>query len=458
MDERLRLRRDAQLEAGGAGPTLVEGHMRMGLGAPSPGVRAALELLAAGGADEDALGDAAIAAEGEQALMGVQLLLRRLEKTGWIERSLYDGETLLATVTPIGHELVPVLKATAADTLLVLSRFALVRADEGRLVVETPKASLQVTLHDPAAAAAIFALAAPATPAAVGAELLPLLRLLVRAGIAVSPGDEDGRAFTQWAFADLLFHARSRVGRHLGGYGGSFKLEGRFESLPGVREQFSPALALPVPDLEELARTDPPFTQVLESRASIRVHDDEHPLDVARLGEFLYRVARIKGVWNDGHEDVVSRPYPAGGSLHELELYPLVNLVDGLEPGLYHYDGQGHTLGLVAAPGPPTKLLLEYARRTGVMETPPQVAILVAARFGRMMWKYESMAYAAVLKHVGVLYQTMYLVATAMGLAPCGLGGGNSDAFAAAAGTDYYEESSVGEFLLGSSLGYAKSV
>jgi SagB-type dehydrogenase family enzyme len=67
-----------------------------------------------------------------------------------------------------------------------------------------------------------------------------------------------------------------------------------------------------------------------------------------------------------------------------------------------------------------------------------------------MMWKYESMAYAATLKHVGVLYQTMYLVARAMGLAPCALGGGNADGFAAAAGTDPYVESSVGEFVLGS--------
>jgi hypothetical protein len=44
----------------------------------------------------------------------------------------------------------------------------------------------------------------------------------------------------------------------------------------------------------------------------------------------------------------------------------------------------------------------------------------------------------------------MYLVATAMGLAPCGVGGGDSDSFAWAAGTDYFAETSVGEFLLGS--------
>jgi hypothetical protein len=44
----------------------------------------------------------------------------------------------------------------------------------------------------------------------------------------------------------------------------------------------------------------------------------------------------------------------------------------------------------------------------------------------------------------------MYLVATAMNLAPCAIGGGNSDRFAAAVGTDYYAETSVGEFILGS--------
>ncbi len=60
------------------------------------------------------------------------------------------------------------------------------------------------------------------------------------------------------------------------------------------------------------------------------------------------------------------------------------------------------------------------------------------------------MAYALVLKHVGVVYEAMYLAATAMNLAPCALGSGDSDRFARVSGTDYYDETSVGEFLLGS--------
>ena len=44
----------------------------------------------------------------------------------------------------------------------------------------------------------------------------------------------------------------------------------------------------------------------------------------------------------------------------------------------------------------------------------------------------------------------MYLVATAMDLAPCGVGSGDADLFAKVAGLNYYAETSVGEFVIGS--------
>jgi len=62
----------------------------------------------------------------------------------------------------------------------------------------------------------------------------------------------------------------------------------------------------------------------------------------------------------------------------------------------------------------------------------------------------SAVAYSVILKDVGVLQQTMYMAATAMGVAPCGVGFGNADLFAQVIGSDYYTETSVGEFLLGS--------
>jgi hypothetical protein len=53
-------------------------------------------------------------------------------------------------------------------------------------------------------------------------------------------------------------------------------------------------------------------------------------------------------------------------------------------------------------------------------------------------------------QEVGVLLQNMYLAATAMQLSPCALGAGDSDAFAEAIASDYFTETSVGEFALGS--------
>src|SRR4029450_10317616 len=98
---------------------------------------------------------------------------------------------------------------------------------------------------------------------------------------------------------------------------------------------------------------------------------------------------------------------------------------------------QGRTPEVVA-------LLREAAESTAVPEDTLQVLLILAARFPRVAWKYESMAYALTLKHVGVLYQTMYLAATAMGLAPCAIGGGDADLFARAAGTGPSAENSVG--------------
>jgi SagB-type dehydrogenase family enzyme len=97
-------------------------------------------------------------------------------------------------------------------------------------------------------------------------------------------------------------------------------------------------------------------------------------------------------------------------------------------------------------------LLRDAAESMSITQASVQVLVILAARFARVAWKYESIAYALTLKHVGVVFQTMYLVATAMGLGACAVGCGDADLFARAAGTDYCAETSVGEFILGSPL------
>jgi SagB-type dehydrogenase family enzyme len=144
------------------------------------------------------------------------------------------------------------------------------------------------------------------------------------------------------------------------------------------------------------------------------------------------------------------RPFPTGGSGHDLELYLTVNRCGGLERGIYQYDPLGHRLHLLHNREEDIGAMLRESRVSTGGLGPPDVLITVTSRFQRLGWKYDSIAYATTLRNVGVLYQTMYLVATAMGLAPCALGGGDCEVAGRALGLELTKESSVGDFMLGS--------
>ncbi|HEY2073633.1 MAG TPA: SagB family peptide dehydrogenase [Gaiellaceae bacterium] len=437
LDEALRLRSDATLEHTESARVLRAGFVRMSLGAPEPAGDAALDVLRNGGGTELDLVRAAMAAGGEQAAIPFQMLLHRLRSGGWLQRTLRVDGRAIATLRPLGHRAAPPAVPLDPSLPVTMSRFALLRMQDGETLLESPRAAAQVVLHDPDVARLVASLPDAEAP-------IELLQLFADAAIVVQ-GDES-KSLAPWSFHELLFHARSRFGRHVGGFGGTYRLEGEAEPLPAVKPVTGATTPLPEPTLDDAT----PLVEAMEERTSIRRHDDEHPIDAARLGELLYRSARVRRVFSDGKQDLSSRPYPSGGSTYELEIYPLVRVCTGVDPGLYRYDAAGHVLELVSEPSPATQSLLEFARVTSVMDAAPQVVLLVTSRFGRVAWKYESIAYSLTLKQVGALFQNLYLVATALGLAPCALGGGDPDAFAAASGIDYETESTVGEFVVGS--------
>lgn len=140
-------------------------------------------------------------------------------------------------------------------------------------------------------------------------------------------------------------------------------------------------------------------------------------------------------------------PCPAGGGLHEIELYLTVARCAGLQPGFYHYAPGCHALERWPDSPAAGRMLLQAAAAMG-SESAPGVLFTLAARIQRVTWKYQTIGYSLILKNTGVLYQQMYLVATALGLAPCAIGAGDIQLFAQASGLDATRESSVGEFAL----------
>jgi SagB-type dehydrogenase family enzyme len=185
------------------------------------------------------------------------------------------------------------------------------------------------------------------------------------------------------------------------------------------------------------------------------------PITVGQLGDLLYRTARVRSLVTaapDGQDppDVLEagavysdRPYPSAGARYELEFYVTVGKCAGLVNGVYHYEPVGHRLEPVSADRGVVADLLGAARVAAALDGPPQVLISVAARFRRLSWRYEGLAYRLVLMHVGVLMHSLYLVCTAMGLAPCAVDVVDVNAAARAFGTDWRVEPCIGQFLVG---------
>jgi SagB-type dehydrogenase family enzyme len=337
---------------------------------------------------------------------------------------------------------------------LRLSRFAVLRRGERGMVLESPTAFVRAELSPDAVR--LVAGHAERQDAGEGASNA-LAAALLASGLLTEVGadgiaEEDREApLAQWEPVDLALHTRIRTRRDGVRRGASFRFAADRPAPPALRHaDGAPQIVLERPDLDALVASDPPLAAVMEFRTSRR---ELRAPTVAQIGELLFRTLRVRRSFTAGtapnEYPALDRPHPSAGAMYETTAYLAVGECDGLEPGLYRYDSVAHGLDLVAPGGPAVDALLSDARLGTGIESDPPVLIVIAADFGRLSWKYEGIAYSLLLKNVGVIYQTIQLAATAMGLGSCPIGGGDSELFAAAAGLDPYEESSVGEIIVG---------
>jgi cyanobactin maturation PatA/PatG family protease len=440
--------------------------------ATTPGMGMALDSLKAGNTTPELLVQGLAELEGQAAGEQFGQMLQQLDERGWLSYAVLP----LAVVIPmVDSAELNLTEPYWTQTRLSLSRFAYQHPYEGTMVLESPLSKFRVKLLDWRASAILAQLAQPQTlgsltpPPYLGAETAyQFLNLLWATGFLTA--DPEPPSLRLWDFHNLLFHSRSRLGRH--DYLAIDHDIEQWSDFPVVKPPMSDQIVpLPRPNLGALISNDATLTEAIETRKSVRQYDDNHPITIEQLGELLYRTARIKELlsaedwfgknWREqlsfeadiDYGELSRRPYPSGGTMYELEIYPVVRLCEGLSQGIYHYDALNHQLEQVIVTQDDIFALsgyglLDLLKLNGLGT--PQVLLVITARFGRLFRRYRSVAYALVLKHVGVLQQNLYLVATNMGLAPCAIGGGDSDAFGQTVGLNYVEESAVGEFLLGS--------
>jgi SagB-type dehydrogenase family enzyme len=414
----------------------------------------------------------ALASDGAPIAQELHRLVARLAGHGLLEYRLArsrDGKDDVV-IEPQVADYWPQTPPLRDADVLVLSRFAYLRRRANDMVLESPRAGALFKICNPNIAAALAGLSTPQQikklrrqDAFPGVELLALLmdcQILFKVdperGSGLRP-DEGDDALVLWDFHDLLFHARSTQGRHANPTGGVYPYAGMIAPPPAVRPCW-PGKKI---DLRKLAAApSPPISpaaKLVRERHSTREFDAARPITLAELARLLDGSARVHSQWKselglgDGslEVDYAARPYPSGGASYELELYLAVDNCDGLARGFYHYGAGSHTLVPIGVRAGELDALLREA--AFAMDAPalPQVLITIAARFGRVSWKYSSLAYALILKDVGVLLQTLYIMATDMGLGGCALGTANVELFARMTGIEFHVEGPVGQFALG---------
>ncbi len=427
-----------------------------------PGGLEAMKRLCSVGATRDKLSDIVLDKEDAFGLAAFLFYLEKLSDAGFICLTLMNENKPLATLEPTSSYFQFDEEETDGSRPYRLSRFAYCRRDGDHFVAESPVAHARLRFHDIRGLTLFHAFARPLTTRLlpsecslteeIDARMVQLMRnaaLLSEVDVCGNAEEDNRPALRQWAFHDLLFHVESRKGRRRKPFGGTFRFRGKIEPLPVVKpEDGAPKIDLYRPSLKGSRKHAPSFVEVVEKRVSTRDFGKK-PLKVDQLGEFLFRTARLKTIISGGEQEASRRPYPNGGANYELELYLVVKRCKGLKQGLYHYRPESHQLSRRSGWTEDTEALARLASFSSGA-TNLQVLIIMAPRFRRVSWKYESMVYALILKNVGVLCQHMNLTATAMDLGGCILGAGDADRFSRAAGTDYLEECSAGEFLLGS--------
>jgi SagB-type dehydrogenase family enzyme len=180
-----------------------------------------------------------------------------------------------------------------------------------------------------------------------------------------------------------------------------------FKKTDGAR-----SMPLPLPD-EETDR----FFKTLHARRTWRTFSQQ-PASLGSISKLLQTTWGVQGyIESPGFGPLVLKTSPSGGARHPIEVYLMALRVDGLDPGLYHYDVRDHALELISSRATP-QVARDYCADQPYVADAAALFIMTGV-FARTMWKYQHpRAYRVVLLDAGHLAQTFCLTATRLGLAP----------------------------------------
>ncbi|HEY0504492.1 MAG TPA: putative peptide maturation dehydrogenase [Lysobacter sp.] len=161
------------------------------------------------------------------------------------------------------------------------------------------------------------------------------------------------------------------------------------------------------------------FDDLLARRATCRNFDPARKIPFDTLVQLMQRVFAAQAEVRVTQDTVfLKKNVPSGGGLHPMECYLIVQHVEGVTPGLYHYHAQDHALEPIPGPDKPLREFVMDMVAQQHWFADAHVAVLLSPRFDRTFWKYRHHAkgYRVVALEAGHISQLLYMAATEAGL------------------------------------------
>jgi SagB-type dehydrogenase family enzyme len=176
--------------------------------------------------------------------------------------------------------------------------------------------------------------------------------------------------------------------------------------------------------------------KTLRQRKSIRDFQNR-PISKDHLAYLLWASTGIQRI-EDGYE---FRTAPSAGALYPIETYVVVNKVEALDPGVYHYAIRFHQLELLQQCDLHRQIASAALGQT--MCATAAAVFIWTAIFERCKWKYGQRAYRYIYLDAGHIAENLALAAVSLNLGSCEIGALYDDHVNAIIGVDGTQESTI---------------
>jgi SagB-type dehydrogenase family enzyme len=179
-----------------------------------------------------------------------------------------------------------------------------------------------------------------------------------------------------------------------------------------------PGTLIDLPSPDTLTVGQMPLAEAIARRKSQRRYTKD-PLSLEELAFLVWAAQGVRETGRHGKTPYLLRTVPSAGARHPFETYLLVNRVDGLEPGMYHYQSLEHRLCLLDTDDRLVERTHEgcfgqYAKNSAV-------TFLWTAVPYRTEWRYTIVSPKLIALDAGHVCQNLYLACTAVGAGACAI-------------------------------------